>query len=311
MVMDTEKSMGIYTWQQTKNFAAEIHLIAQSNDIHLSAGLRLGFAAVTELQNSCDSMLINEIQHNAYDYAGWNCALSRKFLSNQTPQNYRNTFKATKHFLAVPKKNPPPAYYLQVCTVAKQQSEAHANTDGNYIKVKFPWSKAPEDEDQFCIKVATSIAGNNWGVQFTPAENDNVLVSFLDNNLEQGCAIGSLYSTHNPTFTNLKDKYKIGIQCNRNNSDNEKINNAVWLDNTSGKESVSFMAQKDLQMLAKNAINLTVSGRKIETIKLNYSIKSEKLLLSANKAITLQTAESKIHIAKNYLTIESKNIAFN
>jgi type VI secretion system secreted protein VgrG len=71
-----------------------------------------------------------------------------------------------------------------------KQAMDSGTEDSNDHPVYGPW-----------VPVTQSIAGDNWGSQFIPRVGDEVLVDFIDGDIDQPVVIGSAYNANNlPVF---------------------------------------------------------------------------------------------------------------
>jgi type VI secretion system secreted protein VgrG len=73
--------------------------------------------------------------------------------------------------------------------------EIHTDRQGR-IRVRFHWQQGERKDDRSScwIRVAMALAGNGQGLQFIPRIGHEVLVQFMDGDVDQPVVIGSLYS---------------------------------------------------------------------------------------------------------------------
>ncbi|MCM5679714.1 type VI secretion system tip protein VgrG [Schlegelella sp. S2-27] len=97
----------------------------------------------------------------------------------------------------------------QTAVVVGLQAPVHTDRD-HRIKVQFHWQRggnashrlahpqgdnAPaSDASGTWVRVATSVAGANWGSHFVPRVGQEVLIAFLDGDIDRPVCVGSLYN---------------------------------------------------------------------------------------------------------------------
>ena len=76
------------------------------------------------------------------------------------------------------------------------------------VKVSFPWHSRPEES--FWARLATPMAGRNYGTYFLPDVNDEVLVAFERGDIRFPCVVGSLWNgDRKPPATNADGRNDI------------------------------------------------------------------------------------------------------
>lgn len=145
------------------------------------------------------------------------------------------------------------------------------------VKVKFPWREC--NDESYWARVATMAAGKDRGSYFQPEVEDEVLVAFVNGNINDPYIIGCLW--------NGNDKPPV--------KDSEGKNNIRKIKSRSGHEII-FNDDNE-----KKEEKLEVHSKSGHSIVLDDSDKKEKI------TITDKTGKNKIIIdsVKNSLTIES------
>ena len=92
-------------------------------------------------------------------------------------------------------------------TVGPPGEEIHTDDLGR-IKIQFHWARehdhpdggaARDDRSSCWIRIATPWAGTNWGHQYLPRIGQEVLVDFLDGDIDRPIIIAGLYNgSHRP-----------------------------------------------------------------------------------------------------------------
>ncbi|SFN35939.1 Rhs element Vgr protein, partial [Formivibrio citricus] len=110
--------------------------------------------------------------------------------------------------LAVPFRAKPTALGIQTATVVgPAEEEIHTDSQGR-IKVQFHWQRPSEhpefganlDDKSSCwLRVAYPSAGVAWGQQFIPRIGQEVLVDFIEGDIDRPVVVGVLYNGSHPT----------------------------------------------------------------------------------------------------------------
>jgi type VI secretion system secreted protein VgrG len=95
---------------------------------------------------------------------------------------------------------------MQTATVVGLQGEVLTPERNHQVKVQFAWQRnsdhagnpvdnAPGNETSGTwVRVSEALAGPNWGTQFTPRIGVEVLVDFIDADMDQPVVVGQLYN---------------------------------------------------------------------------------------------------------------------
>ncbi|WP_233702186.1 type VI secretion system Vgr family protein [Iodobacter ciconiae] len=104
----------------------------------------------------------------------------------------------------------PSSFGMQTATVVGPAgSEVHTDELGR-IKIQFSWQRADEhpdfganlDDKSSCwVRVAYPSAGASWGHQFIPRIGQEVLVGYLDNDIDRPIVTGVVYNGSHPPAT--------------------------------------------------------------------------------------------------------------
>lgn len=135
---------------------------------------------------------------------------------------YRNTFACVRDAVAIV---PPTTALAHPCTAAGPQSaivvglaeSAATTTRDHQVKIQFAWQRghgantgglahdtdqkgsAPGDEASGTwVRVAEALAGANWGTQFIPRIGTDVLVDFVEGDIDRPIVVAQLYTGADP-----------------------------------------------------------------------------------------------------------------
>ncbi|WP_099335439.1 type VI secretion system Vgr family protein, partial [Malaciobacter canalis] len=151
------------------------------------------------------------------------------------------------------------------------------------------------------LRYSNFFAGDNYGAQFLPRVNSEVIVSFVNGDIDKPIIIGSLYNGENKVPYNLpKDKTKSYIKTNSMPQYEHKQGyNEILFEDKQGEELLSFRAQKNLKTHVlndeykhvENNSKLLVENDKEETIQKDSIItvgEEERKSIKANKILTVE-----------------------
>lgn len=123
------------------------------------------------------------------------------------------------------------------------------------IQVQFHWEQfAPPDEaarQRRCwVRVAQGWAGKGWGSFFLPRAGQEVMVEFINGDIDRPLVTGSLYNAANPPPYALPRRGDIATLHSRSTS-GQGFNEVRFID-AAGKEQLFLHAEKDLKHYVKN-----------------------------------------------------------
>lgn len=173
------------------------------------------------------------------------------------------------------------------------------------IKLQYPWSS--DTNESYWARVVTAMSGDAFGSYFLPEVGDEVLVAFLNGDVDSPMVIGSLWNqNHLPPESNSDDKNNIRTVKSRSGheirfDDNDEgasqkleikssKGHSVIFDDTSGSEKIT------LKDSAGGSIELDAVSNKI-TIKSNTEIAMEApmITIKADSILTLKGGLVKIN----------------
>ncbi|MDN7638811.1 type VI secretion system Vgr family protein [Burkholderia cepacia] len=134
--------------------------------------------------------------------------------------------------------------------VGPQVSEVYTDELGR-IKVHFHWDryKTVEADASCWIRVSQAWAGKGWGVLAMPRVGQEVLVTYVDGDLDRPLATGIVYNGENPTPYDLpKDARYTGLVSRSINQAGQYQNaSQLTFDDQRGAERVMVHAERDMQ----------------------------------------------------------------
>ncbi len=205
-----------------------------------------------------------------------------------------NTFEQSCQFSCVPSSHKyypeliekPRVHSMLSAVVSGDGSDPASDKEGR-IRIKFHWDTTTGDKTSCWVRVAQSMAGNGYGVQFIPREGQEVLVSFLNGDPDQPVVTGSLYnSKHTPPYPTAKTTQS-GIKTQLSGKSNE-----LRFDDNKDKEQLYLHAAKDmLTEVENNQETKVLAERKVLVTKDSSHSTDENLAVSAKKNISCSADE--------------------
>ena len=131
------------------------------------------------------------------------------------------------------------------------------------------------------LRVSSPIASVNAGFYYTPRIGDEVIVSFLEDDIDKPYISGSLYNKNNPPLINLPlNAHKTSLSARTINQDNNNIEdgyNEITLSNIKDKEQIYIKAQRDYEELIKHNFTQTIENNKESIINGIYNETIKKI----------------------------------
>jgi type VI secretion system secreted protein VgrG len=164
------------------------------------------------------------------------------------------------------------------------------------VKVQFHWDREGQsDVNSSCwVRVATFWAGTQWGSIHIPRIGQEVIVDFLEGDVNQPIIVGSVYNADlMPPWTLPDNKTISGIKSRSSLQGGADNFNMMSFEDKKGSELVSVQAEKDLKTLVKNDENREVKHDRVTLIKNDETqtvTNNEKIVVEkGNQTIEIQT----------------------
>lgn len=138
--------------------------------------------------------------------------------------------------------------------IGPADGDIHTDSHGR-IQVQFNWEQfAPPAEDarmhRCWVRVAQGWAGKGWGCFFLPRAGHEVIVEFINGDIDRPLVTGSVYNTANPSPYRLPRH--AAVSTLRSRSTRGQGFNEVRLIDTAGQELLFFHAEKDWKRYIKH-----------------------------------------------------------
>lgn len=157
---------------------------------------------------------------------------------------------------------------VQTALVVGPGGEEIYTDEHGRIKVQFHWDRlGKKDENSSCwVRVATPWAGQGWGALHIPRIGQEVIVDFVEGDLDHPIVVGSVYNASQmPPYPLPDEKTKSTLKSNSSKGGGGY--NEFRFEDKKGSEEVYFRAQKDLNSLIKNNETREVDNDRTTVIK--------------------------------------------
>jgi type VI secretion system secreted protein VgrG len=184
-------------------------------------------------------------------------------VTSHGEQVYQNRFRCAPAELAVRpvRRLPRPRQVTDTATVVGPAGQ-EIYTDGyGRVKVQFHWDReGKHDENSSCwVRVAQAWAGTGWGARFVPRVGMEVVVTFLDGDLDRPLVTGCLYNATHPLPEAMPmHAARSGIRT-QTTPGGEGYNELLF-DDERGKELLGLKAQRDFELHAGRNATTSVGG---------------------------------------------------
>jgi type VI secretion system secreted protein VgrG len=179
-------------------------------------------------------------------------------------------------FLCIPRRVPfrpdqvtprPTARGVQTATVVGPAGEEIYTDDLGRVKVQFHWDREGRfDESSSCwVHVSQVWAGQGWGSIWIPRIADEVIVDFIEGDLDRPIVVGRVYHAQNvPPYPLPREKTRGGIKTR--STPGGGGSNEIRFEDKKGSEELYVHAQKDQKTKVENDQSLAVGGNRTATV---------------------------------------------
>jgi type VI secretion system secreted protein VgrG len=172
--------------------------------------------------------------------------------------DYENTFSCIPFALPFrpPRVTPiPHVYGAQPAVVVGPAGEEIYTDKYSRIKVQFPWDRqGTNNGDSSCwVRVATPWAGKQWGMIHIPRAGQEVLVEFVDGDVDHPIVVGSVYNAEQmPPYKLPDNKTQSGVKSRSSLGGTPTNFNEIRFEDKKGSEQVVIHAEKDQEIAVEN-----------------------------------------------------------
>lgn len=200
---------------------------------------------------------------------------------------------------------------LQSAIVVGPSGEEIYTDQYSRVKVQFQWDRdGKKDETSSCwIRVATFWAGKQWGSIHIPRMGQEVMVDFVDGDVDRPLIVGSVYNANTmPPYTLPANMTQSGIRSRSSKGGAAANYNEIKFEDKKGSELVTIHAEKDQSIEVENdethwvghdrVKNIdhdettTIKGKRTETVTGNETIEIQQ----GNRSLTVDMGNDSTEI---------------
>ena len=126
------------------------------------------------------------------------------------------------------------------------------------------------------LRVASPLASNHSGLYHTPRVGDEVIVSFLDDDIDKPYVSASLYNASNPALVNLPHNDHQTSLSSKTIGLDEEGRNELTMSNIKDKEQIYLKAQKDYDELIEHNFTQRILNDKDSKVEGFYTERIKK-----------------------------------
>lgn len=115
------------------------------------------------------------------------------------------------------------------------------------------------------VRLGTIYSGNDWGAQFLPRVNTEVIISFINGDIDRPIIVGTLYNGNNAIPHSLPDSKTCSYIKTQSTPGGGGYNELLFEDKA-GEELLSLRAQKDYKLHALNDSTINIDHDQSETV---------------------------------------------
>ncbi|USD21840.1 type VI secretion system tip protein VgrG [Microbulbifer variabilis] len=186
----------------------------------------------------------------------------------------------------------------QVARVLEVKATASDSSQDPYtqLKVKFPWNS---QQNSCWVRVMQSFAGKNWGANFVPRVNQEVVVTYINGDPDRPLITGAVYNGDNPgpNYTATQSGWKTEYEGSTFNE--------LRFDDKGGNEEIYMEAGKDHNFVIHNDQTGKIENQQTLEIKQDRSI----TVTDGSEVVTIAKGDQKLNVNKGnqVVTIGSGN----
>ena len=187
----------------------------------------------------------------------------------------------------------------QLARVVGPSGEEIFCDDYGRVKLQFPWDRHGKgDENSSCwVRVSQLWAGTKYGGMAIPRIGQEVIVEFLDGDIDQPIITGRTYNAHNlPPYDLPVNKTMTTIKSNTHKG---KGFNELSFEDESGKEEIYLHAQRDRREVVERNSYHTIKESQIVGVgsNLRHTVNGQLFLNVKQNANESFQDDKRIHVA--------------
>ncbi|NQE49018.1 type VI secretion protein VgrG [Herbaspirillum rubrisubalbicans] len=248
--------------------AASKHFKAKGDDDHSQCGRSFvlsGHLDARSAGNEDSQFLILEARHevsNNYETRQGSTAaydVELTCLRKKIPWRPGRGFNSTE----------PKIYGVQTAIVVGPAGEEIYTDEYGRVKVQFHWDREGEynEKSSAWVRVASTWAGSNFGFMAVPRIGQEVIVQWLDGNVDRPLITGRVFNQSNmPPWPLPDNKTQTGILSRSSHDGGYDNANALRFEDKKGQEEVWLHAEKDQRIEVEHDESHWVGNDRSKTI---------------------------------------------
>ena len=233
------------------------------------------------------------------------------------PFSYTNGFgcisSSRAYYPPLLRKPTPPSITTGVIA-GTELGQPSQDADGR-VYVRFQWDETEGDSPSGWVRVAQAFAGKSYGAQFIPRAGDEVLVGFLDEDIDRPVVMGSVYNSQNPVLYPIANTTQSGFRTGLSGESNE-----IRFDDKEEAELFYFHAAKDMtveveenyEQTIKGELSRTIEEAAVTTAKTTYALNVTESLTETGKTIVMEADDSiEIKVGSSSVVLNSGGVTIN
>jgi type VI secretion system secreted protein VgrG len=163
----------------------------------------------------------------------------------------------------------PRVYGAQTAVVVGPAGEEIFTDKYSRVKVQFPWDReGKNDGNSSCwVRVATYWAGKQWGAIHIPRIGQEVVIEFVDGDVDHPIIVGSVYNAEQmPPYSLPANKTQSGIKSRSSLQGTPANFNEIRFEDKKGSELLHIHAEKDQSIEVENDESHWVGHDRTKTI---------------------------------------------
>ena len=271
-----------------------------------------GYVFKLSLHHTCPSeqgksFLLTNVSHSA--------SQPGPFTSSDAVAMYTNQFQCVPREMQFrPKRQTPQPVLssIQTAVVVGPKGEEIYTDEHGRVKVQFHWDReGKRDENTSCwMRVSQAHAGRGFGGIDLPRVGEEVIVSFIEGDLDRPMITGRVYHKESmPPFALPGEKTRSGLKSKTYKGGGY---NEMSMDDTPGKEQIRIHGQHNLDTVIENDETHKIGKNRTKDIGVDEVMtigNNQKLKVGVNKTVDVGTdhtetvgANQNIKIAANQAT---------
>lgn len=175
------------------------------------------------------------------------------------------------------------------------------------VKVQFAWDRYGKyDENSSCfVRVSQAWAGSQWGSIHVPRIGQEVLVDFVDGDLDRPIIVGRVYNDYNkPPYELPKHATQSGIKSHTSQEGGRGDYNELRFEDAKKAEEILIRAQRNMTTNVRADRTTSIGGKHNHTVKKNMKV----LVSEGDYNCTVSEGTMLAYVPKNVYDVCAKEI---